>query len=224
LRAFFHESFQAMRDRGTRALILDLRDNGGGEDELGKLLVSYLLDEPFRYYDDLVLNARWFDFFKYTPTFHDSLGARGLERRPDGTYRAVAHPNWGLQPTSAPTFDGSLFVLIDGGSFSTTSEFLSVVRDRRRGVFVGEESGGGYYGNSSGVVPNVILPNSHVAVKVPLLTYYMAVHRTAPAAHGVIPDFPVAHTIEDLLARRDPDMALALELARKAVKETALRQ
>jgi hypothetical protein len=224
LRAFFQESFQAMHDRGTRALILDLRDNGGGEDALGKLLVSYLLDQPFQYYDDLVLNARWFDFFKYTRTFKDSLGARGLERRPDGTYRAVAHPNWGLQRTSTPTFDGALFVLIDGGSFSTTSEFLSVVRDRHRGVFIGEESGGGYYGNSSGVVPNVVLPNSNVAVKVPLLTYYMAVQRTAPTGHGVIPDYPVAHTIDDLLAGRDRDMALALGLARKAAQEHAAHQ
>jgi len=50
---FFQESFGAIREAGTETLILDVRNNGGGADELGKLLLSYLLDKPFKYYDDL---------------------------------------------------------------------------------------------------------------------------------------------------------------------------
>ena len=57
LEKFFQESFDAMDRKGTKKLVLDLRNNGGGEDELGKQLLSYLLDKPFKYYDDLVINA-----------------------------------------------------------------------------------------------------------------------------------------------------------------------
>ena len=74
LREFYRESFEAMSESGTKSLILDLRDNGGGEDELGKLLLSYLLDEPFKYYDDLVINARQFSFQKYTDQYGTVAG------------------------------------------------------------------------------------------------------------------------------------------------------
>ena len=72
--------------------------------------------------------------------------------------------------------------MINGGSFSTTSEFLSQAHFHRRATFIGEESAGGYYGNSSGMVPLVTLPNTKVAVRVPLVTYHMSVsgYKAAP--------------------------------------------
>jgi hypothetical protein len=112
LREFYRESFEAMNAHGTKSLILDLRDNGGGEDELGKLLLSYLLDEPFKYYDDLVINARQFTFQKYTNDT-EPLPANLLEIQPNGKYRMVKHPNWGMQQPSKPTFRGKVLILID---------------------------------------------------------------------------------------------------------------
>ena len=122
LREFYHESFEAMSTHGTKSLILDLRDNGGGEDELGKLLLSYLVDEPFKYYDDLVINARQFAFQKYTNQT-EPLPANLLEVQPNGKYRMVKHPNWGMQQPSKPIFHGKVLILINGGSFSTTWSF-----------------------------------------------------------------------------------------------------
>ncbi|HEV3445069.1 MAG TPA: S41 family peptidase [Gemmataceae bacterium] len=66
LRVFFQDCFNEVDKKKSAALILDLRDNGGGADELGKLLLSFLIDEPFQYYDDLVLNGLTFSFQKYT--------------------------------------------------------------------------------------------------------------------------------------------------------------
>ena len=163
-----------MNESGTKSLILDLRDNGGGADELGKLLLSYLLDEPFKYYDDLVINARQFTFQKYTD-HTEPLPADLLEVQPDGKYRMVKHPNWGMQQPSKPPFRGKVLILINGGSFSTTSEFLSHAHFHKRATFIGEESGGGYYGNTSGPRLRLTLPHSKVQVAVPLMTYYMAV-------------------------------------------------
>jgi Peptidase family S41 len=215
LREFYRESFEAMNERGTKSLILDLRDNGGGEDELGKLLLSYLLDEPFKYYDDLVINARQFTFQKYTD-HTEPLPANLLEVQPDGKYRMVKHPNWGMQQPSKPPFHGKVLILINGGSFSTTSEFLSHAHFHKRATFIGEESGGGYYGNTSGPSLRLTLPHSNVQVRVPLMTYYMAVSGYQAKAHGVLPDCPVEYTIEELLAGKDKELALAFELARKS--------
>src|SRR5262249_12420083 len=90
LKDFYKESFSLLKTRGTKTLILDVRNNGGGAGELGRLLLSYLVDRRFKYYDDLVLNALDFSFLKYTqitkPTAADLA-----ERQPNGRYRLVKH-------------------------------------------------------------------------------------------------------------------------------------
>jgi hypothetical protein len=214
LREFYKESFEAIQTKGSRALIIDLRNNGGGEDELGQLLVSYLINEPFKYYDDLVINAMSFSFAKYTAG-KLQIPENRVEKRADGKVHAIGHPNWGIKQPNKPHFAGKVFILTNGGSFSTTSEFLSQAHFHKLATFIGEESGGGYYGNSSGFMPLLTLPNTKLTLRVPLMTYYMAVSGYKQASHGVIPDYPVEHTIEDLIAGRDKDMELALKLARK---------
>jgi hypothetical protein len=214
LEEFYKDSFTAFKTHGTRTLILDLRNNGGGADELGRLLLSYLVDKPFKYYDDLVLNALDFSFLKYTK-MAKPIPADRVERRPNGKYSLVTHPNWGEQQPSQPTFAGTVLILINGGSFSTTSEFLSQAHFHKRATFIGEESGGGYYGNSSGAMPAVTLPNTKVLVRVPLVTYYMAVSGYKDANRGIIPDHAVRYSIEELLAGTDKELAVALDLARK---------
>jgi hypothetical protein len=68
------------------------------------------------------------------------------------------------------------------------------------------------------MTPLVTLPNTKIGLRVPLVTYYMAVSGYNAAAHGVVPDYPVNHTIDDLIAGHDKDMELALQLARKATR------
>jgi hypothetical protein len=214
LKPFFKESFEEIQAKGSKSLVIDLRNNGGGQDELGKLLLSYLIDKPFKYYDDLILNSLSFDFLKYTAQ-PGPIPGKMFEQGKDGKYHWIGHPNWGINQPSKPTFTGKVFILINGASFSTTSEFLSQAHFNRRATFIGEESGGGYYGNTSGYVPMVTLPNTKFAIFLPLVTYYMAVNGYKAAAHGVMPDHTVKYTIEELLAGRDKDMEVALSLARK---------
>lgn len=208
---FLRDSFEEMDRRKTEALILDVRNNGGGDDDQGKLLLSYLIDKPFQYYSDLVVNSLSFDFAKYA-TGASQLPAENFQQGADGRYHLVGHPNWGLQQPTSPTFRGDVLVLMNGGSFSTTAEFLSQAHYHHRATFIGEESGGGYYGNTSGFMPILTLPHSKLRVVVPLVRYRIAVSGCKEPSHGVIPDREVRYTIEDVLAGRDKEMELALYL------------
>src|SRR5262249_23051461 len=94
LDAYIREAFSQIDKKKSRALILDLRDNGGGADELGKLLLSFLVDEPFKYYDDLVLNGLEVGFQKYIARESALPAARG-ERRSKAKYGFRKQPTWG---------------------------------------------------------------------------------------------------------------------------------
>jgi hypothetical protein len=210
---FFDDAFEQIQRQMSQNLIIDVRNNSGGADELGKKLFSFLVDQPFRYYDDLVLNAREFSFGRYVQGGGGVIPASMVERGADGRFHNIQHPNWGIQQPSQPHFAGQVLALMNGGSFSTTCEFLSNLHSRKRAAFIGEEAAGGYYGNTSGRVPTVILPNSKIAVRVPLQTYYLAV-KGGDARRSILPDVEVKPALTDLLAGTDPVMGKALELAR----------
>ena len=213
VRTFFKSSFASMQAHGTKTLILDLRDNGGGEDALGKILLAYLVDKPFDYYADLVLNDRGFSFGKYMAAF-DSIPSDLVEKRADGKYHAIGHPNWGTPQPIEPHFGGKVLVLANGGSFSTTCEFLSHVRDLGRATFIGEETGGAYVGNTSGGAANLVLPHSKLRVHIPILRYDLAVKPAQPFGRGIMSDVTVSYTIAELIAGDDKELARALARAR----------
>ncbi len=211
---FLDHAFREIQARNSASLIIDVRNNGGGADELGKKLLSFLVEQPFQYYDDLVLNAREFSFSRYVDGGGGVVPADVVEQRADGKYHNIKHPNWGIQQPAQPHFAGQVLALMNGGSFSTTCEFLSNLHYRKRATFVGEEAAGGYYGNTSGRMPTVILPNSKLAVRVPLMTYYLAV-QGADARRSILPEIEVKPGIADVMVGNDPVMARALEFAQR---------
>jgi uncharacterized protein (TIGR03435 family) len=210
--ALFERVFTEIQAKSVSRLILDVRDNGGGADELGRRLFAYLADQPFRYYRDLIVNKLNFRFFQYVPA-RDPLPARAadlLQRGPDGKFHMVTHPNWGIQQPAAPHYAGKLIVLMNGGSFSTTCEFLATLHHKGGATFIGQETGGGYYGNTSGASAALRLPNSKLTLPLPLVGYYLAIDGTEQGSHGIRPDHPVEYSIQDVLAHRDREMEIAL--------------
>jgi hypothetical protein len=62
-----------------------------------------------------------------------------------------------------------------------------------------------------------VLPHTHVQVGVPIMRYDLAVAPAQPFGRGILPDVPVAHTIQDVLSGADPELARALALARAEI-------
>jgi hypothetical protein len=212
LHDFLQESFAKIHRKGSSALIIDLRGDSGGLDAPGAQLFSYLWDKPFEYYRDMVVNAREFDFFKYCPGAKP-IPADVVEKRRGGKFHYLNHPGLGLQQPCQPHFGGKVLALMNGGTDSTSCEFLSMLKLHERGTLIGEEAAGSYYGCQAGpFVVDLTLPNSKVWLPINLTTYYYVASDYKYADRGMIPDYPVAHTIGDLLAGRDRDMDMALSL------------
>src|SRR5699024_5719946 len=62
-----------------------------------------------------------------------------------------------------------VFVIISPITYSGGSEFANMVYTQDLATFVGQETGGGYYGNTSGYTQDLILPSSGIAIEIPAL-------------------------------------------------------
>ena len=225
-RQWMKQTFQTLHEKGTKALIIDLRGNGGGEDDYGALLVSELTDKPFRYFD--YINIKTFQ-----PSFNEHLDGRfdaaAIERfrketieNPDG-YRLTSAMVSGLdkQEPSEQPFLGKVIILAEGGSFSCTGDVCAILHHLHRATFVGEEVAGGYWGNNSGRMPTMTLPNSNQKFRFPFFAYFNAVEGDDTfRRRGTIPDVKVELKTADLLRGVDAQHDMAVKLAEESVAAT----
>ncbi|WP_426208150.1 S41 family peptidase [Massilia sp. TWP1-3-3] len=211
--AMLKKAFEKIEASGAQTLLLDLRDNGGGEDRLGKLVFSYLVEAPFPYYEALTVQRERLSFAAHVEG-SAVIPAAMLTARPDGLFAVKGHPNLGMQKPSLPTFRGKVIALINGRSFSTTAELITQLHDKQRATFVGEESGGAYHGNNSGNDVTLVLPNSDLRIAIPLVTYKLAVSGQHANGRGVVPEVEVLPSMQDYLAGRDVVLEKALGIAR----------
>jgi hypothetical protein len=112
-------------------------------------------------------------------------------------------------PVPRHVFTGELFVLTDGWCFSSTGHMLSLLRCQRRGVFVGEESGGSSACNDAS--KEHVMKQTGVRLNVPRRTFATSA-RCLPYGRGIPPDIEVQPTIHDLIAGRDVVLEKAISL------------
>lgn len=186
-RDFLDASFKEINSRKANKLIIDLRRNAGGTDAYGALLYSYLTDKPFKYFSSIE-----------STTTKISLQENSL---------------LGLQQPQNNPFTGEVYFLISGLSFSTTADFCSIAKSNNRGKFIGEETGGGYYGNTSGETTKIELPNSKIEIIIPKFKYVNDVIKSNYKDRGVVPDYIINPTIEDVISHKDVQLNFVIKLA-----------
>ncbi len=216
-KSFLRHTFDTLKYRGVNDLVIDLRNNEGGDDDFGWYLYSFLTDSAFRYYDRIELASK--KKYSYQKFFSKKLICRSL--RFLSSKASTGHIEWKhgsdthIHQPGKNHFAGQVYVLINGGSFSTTAEFAAICQFHQKAIFIGEETGGAYEGNNSGLFTILTLPNTHIRVKIPLFRYYMAVDTHHPTGRGVIPDVAIPLNINDVLKGVDTQKEYVIDYIRR---------
>jgi len=212
---FLESSFKEIEDRNISNLIIDLRWNDGGESYYCTDLLAYLLDKPFQFGERESTSKPRYSFLEYTDKgiffnyLHPNLWTR------DNTGLYLLKDSRGKIEPKVRNFKGRVYVLINGMSISGSADVAALLHYHKKAAFIGEETGGAYYGNNSGDFINLTLPNTHIRIKIPIRSSVMAVSNYPFTKRGVIPDFELKPTIEDILNGIDKELDFAIDLIKQ---------
>lgn len=170
---------------GTRALVVDLRRNGGGSTSHGFPILQAIARERF------ALSSAW---VLSTSSFHRTQGFDAVP---------IHLPVDSLSPSRTLRYDQPVVLLVGPMTFSAAEDFAVIWRGIGRGPILGSATGG-----STGQPLVFPLPGggrARVRTK----------HDVGPGGiefdgHGVVPDMVVTATIAGLRAGRDEILEAAL--------------
>lgn len=180
---FYHAVFKRLKKNKTQYLVIDVRDNGGGTKDYGDDLLPFVLPKNRK-----------------------------------GIFRELVSWDGKVVPSEFPkrsnfAFKGKLYILVDGGTYSTAAHIAKYLWEFADATIIGEEAGSRYEGFAAGTYHYCILPNSKIKIGIPnqWVKNFIS-EKQATKNRGLLPEYPVETTIEDKLAGRDKALEKAYEL------------
>ena len=211
---FLGTSFRQFIDAHAEDLVIDLRNNPGGDNSFSDPMVAWFADRPFRFASRYTLKA--------SPETRRALAAlaeaypdlpavkrlqAALRGASDGA--RVPFEVQEVQPRRDSAFAGRVWVLINRHTYSNATSVAALIQDYRFGTLLGEETSD--LATSYGSAAQFTLPRTKIVVNYPKGYLVRPSGDTAP--RGVVPDLciatPIAHTQGDAV----------LEEAIRVVKE-----
>jgi hypothetical protein len=209
--AFLQRSFEAIR--ALPYLVIDVRDNEGGDDAIGRRVLAHLLRRPLDLPGHAVESAyervsgelaRYLDTWDFG--FFDRTGV--ARKGPGRNWLLPDQSGQRIEPVDRP-YPGRTIVLVGPQNSSAGFLFARDVQRARVATLLGQATGGNLRGLNSGQLCWIQLPASGVGVDIPLLS---AVARGEPPDVGVLPDLRVAQRWNDAVAGTDTALQAARSL------------
>lgn len=220
---FLDATFDRLNSNEKEHLIIDVRDNGGGQGDRAAELLRYLVSSPFTLNDSVAVRAseqfktqmkqnRIPAIVRWLPVQYLDSRGRAVWNAPEGSL--VSIPVEEVSPHDEnERFEGQVSVLVNEGTFSNATVFASAVKHLGIGTLVGRETGG-TGGSIFGEHIPIRLPNSGLWIRVATMQFWFGPRVPNDPARGVQPNHPVPRDLEAQLEGNDP----ILRAARKRKK------
>ncbi|WDE12185.1 S41 family peptidase [Thalassomonas haliotis] len=174
--SFIEAAFKQIKALNIEKLIIDIRENGGGDDDMWKQgIVSYIATQPWRHASTYKVKV---------------IEGRQSEKSPLGeVIDGELSANNRVENDNPLRFEGEVYVLIGAYTYSSSILFANTVQDHGFATLVGEATGG--KSGQTGGLQRFILPHSKLKVFAPrfLLARPKGGHHMEP----VTPDITIAY-------------------------------
>lgn len=219
LKKFFRQSFRYLRKNHVHDLVIDVRGNGGGSVTNSTFVSRFLADKPFKIADSLYAVSRKNKYGRYIKNnFWNKLFIKFFtHRKPDGHYHFGYFERHYFKPKNNNHYDGKVYILIGGNSFSATTLFINSIIKQKNVTVAGEETGGGAYGNNAWLIPDVTLPVTGIQFRLPL--FRLVMNKNYPKnGRGIQPEVEVVPTVDAIRRGADYKMDKVIELIKEEKK------
>lgn len=226
--ALLDDIFWQLSLRDTEHLIIDLRENPGGREEVLVRIYSYFTDEPFEIYDEKYYYrhdftrtehlSKLFTLFegdvRTTVEKYEGYILEGKAEEISGDVFRIDVENF--EPSGDHYFDGQVYVLVGPETFSSATILANKFYENPKAVLIGEETGGSYYTMYGGYFGVWTLPNTGHHVFIPQMKIVLNAEENPaiPEGRGIIPDYPSTLAPEDYINQVDTQLMFTLDLIR----------
>ena len=201
---------QLIHQNGIKSVVLDLRDNLGGDATNANLLLSHFIASDHLIDKERMKNKS----FRYSITsskFVSSLDVvfKSLFRKKIRTDSSIII-NTIIAKNEKSHFDGQLFILVNGFSASASSNVASILKHTSQAIVIGQETGGAEEQFNAFFSPRYKLPNSKIILKIP--KYRIHLHTTENKGSGVLPNYNIKYSIQDVINKKDLEYQQVIRL------------
>lgn len=198
---FVDSAFNAIADKQIKYLIID-NLNGGGLTDLADSLIGYFTNEPFRLIEKKMT--------RISPLTKDYIDSKKSEGYIEDGYFVQEFPANNIVRNNQ--FTGLTYILTGPLSYSTATCFSASAKCYKSALIVGEETGQPLFSN--GDLNRFILPNTQIMCYTSLSKIFMPCNDN-DTMKGVLPDYYVKPSLDDLLNNSDYTLDYALKLIRE---------
>lgn len=179
MKIFADSMFHELKDKNIGNLIIDLRENGGGNSMVGDILLKYICPTPFIQMDKILI--------RITPLTTRLLNARNDTA--EFTLVEIQESDY-IQPLSTENgfYNGNIYLLTSSKTFSAAASFAWIFSQCGIGKIIGEETGG--MNVSFGDKVWYKLPVSGLECGISFKRFWQF-KADESSIHGAIPDIPV---------------------------------
>ena len=203
---FLDASFEEFLEAGATSLIIDLRNNPGGDNSFSDPMVAWIADRPFSFASKFLVRssdeaaASNQTRLAGNPDAAESVSARyaiAFENTPPGEVFEFDIPM--AEPRDSARFEGDVYVLVNRNSYSNAVSVAAILKDYGWGTVAGEETAD--FATTYGAMEHFTLPQTGLRVAFPKAYIIRPSGDARPG--GVKPDIlintPIAPSTEDVV-------------------------
>jgi len=204
-RSSFGGVFKRLRHSQTKSLIIDIRENTGGDTRVADALMNYITARPYRDFSEISMRSS--AFVKRRLGRNNYVEIYGTEAwgAPDGQIVHLSIDYSDPEP-ELDRFHGRVYILTGPGTYSTAVVFAAAAQDAHAATIVGQETAGSptFYGEAFPFE----LPRSGLNVTVS--TKYFIGPSGIRSTRGVIPSISLQASPQ---AGNDTELTAAIQIA-----------